>query len=1009
MLDLKNYNNPLSVQAEILKKIEDGFNGEKVIVDPNNSYCTLIESFSEVISDSISAIENKFYSLYPKRAIDSYDLYNHISDFEYIGIFSLPASTNIELILHKDYLIENALPYVLENGTETNYNLVEIPANTVFSIGNYNFKLYYPIHIQINKTTDSITVIYDTSSINPLHSLNSSNIVKKEYNFNGLDLLSISFPIYQFEKTLIEEIPQPEFGFRKQYEYTDKFYAVRIFNYINDEYEEMNYTMSNVSYDPDKPTASLKVYPETNIIEISIPQIYFTNEMIGSKLRIELLTTHGALNVSIDNVNIENMLANFNLTEKDTNVKYSKILKNIPYIQIIPLNTGIVGGSDGYSFDELKQRIIYGSKDEVVPITNNDIDFLFKNNGFQLQKKIDNLTDRIYYAHKKIANDTEEFLVLNIRIKISKEMIATYYNDDGILVDVLDNYSSILRHKNSIAVLSNAIYKYDPENNLSAILKDTEASFVEPNGEGNINIKELNETIYLKSPYCLSICTKDTYPVANSYDLYSCSINNINYKGENKTISMQANVIDASIIHYLVKKDKDPTDPNSNKVSQGGFKLYIEVLKSADLLTISDYVDENEPDSNPNFIVHLSMPVSGSSYRIGMDGYLDADLSSDTSKVYCFDIDSNFIFDNDTISLTNMNSATDDTVHIVNLLTTAVISFHIKKSLVPSNGNIEDDSDISTYLLNNALPTEISYNPSNYFGIACQEIDITFGKFLNEQVYNNLTVTYSPQVKALWDHDVKAVYTQDIYKKDSTGKLVYTISNGEVVLNKLYSIGEEVLDNNNNVVYLHKKNDPKLDENNNYIIERRRAIEYAIDLFAFDIRYFHEDSEFDVNITEVLNNYFTTLTNIQENILENTKAYFRPLDRIGNHIFNTSNIETILLPLSLLFKMVCYITTKTYNNTDLHTVITNKIIDIIKESLSNTLISFVDIGNTIKENLGDLITNIDIDGIDGYTSLQTLINTSTNKTPSIRKELIQLDNNVLQFNDIIDITFKKLD
>ena len=209
----------------------------------------------------------------------------------------------------------------------------------------------------------------------------------------------------------------------------------------------------------------------------------------GTKIKLEIYTTNGELNVSIDNINIENIMANFNLSEKNADITYSKILKNIPYMQILPLDTAIVGGSDGYSFEELKNRIIYGSTKDKVPITNKDIDFFFRENGFQLEKKIDNLTDRIYYAHKKIEYNNEELLVINTLTKLNKEIVE---NTD----DILNEYSSILKYENSITILPNTIYKYEPEINQSIILNDEEAKYIEPNGD-NVNIDKINNGVYL--------------------------------------------------------------------------------------------------------------------------------------------------------------------------------------------------------------------------------------------------------------------------------------------------------------------------------------------------------------------------------------------------------------------------------------------------------------------------------------------------------------------------------
>jgi len=1002
--DIESYNNPMQIQENILKDLENKFGGAKTIVDPNNAFCFLLEAFSEVVSDSISAIEDKFSSYYAKRAIDSYDLYNHMSDEDYVGIFSLPASTQIEMILDKQYLIDNAIEYsyIDESSgllTTTNYKLVQIPADTIFTIGNNIFKLYYPIDIRINKITNSFVVIYNTDKNNPLHSLQSNNVIKKEYTFNGLDLLSISFPVYQFEKSSIEEIMHPEFGFKKQYEYTNKFYAIRVFNYINDTYEEINYTLSNIVYDPDKPTVKLKVFPETNIIEVSIPQIYFTNGDIGTKIKIDILTTNGALNIGIDNVNIENIYANFNLSSKDANLKYSNILKNIPFIQIIPLDSEIVGGSDGYDFTELKNRVIYGSHDNVVPITKKDIEFFFKDNGFIFHKGVDNLTDRVYFALKKIEDEASAYLSINTKFKINKQMI-----DNAVVNEYLDDYSSILRYPESITILSNTVFKYDKVNNQAIILNDEDAAKVEPLST-DFQIDKVNDEIYLKSPYYLSLITKDEYPSVSSYDIYSCSAKNIKFIHENPTMSMQANVIGSSITHYINKI------PNPNiagkKLSSGGYRLYLEVLKSNDLKELEDYQSENSDDPTFNLIVHLSMK-SSTGYSVGLDGVLDSDLSTDDSSIYVFDLESNFEFFEDQIALSNLMTTEVVSVHFMSLITECVVSFHIKKSLINSP-DIKPDSLIDSYLTSTVDSRNGDYTPTNYIGISAQSITIEFGKWLKDSIYNNLTVTYSPYQKEIWETDELLTYTKDEYERDSNGALVYTVNGDVVSLNKIHSAGDTVFDSSGASVYKHRAGDVKVDACGNELIAKPRAIEYTIETFLFDIRHFHGNTLFNKVISSLLNSYYTSVKNIQNNVLENTNTYFKPIDLIGNNTFTTANNETITLPLGLLFRLTCYVTTKTFNDANLRAVINDKIISIINEHLSKTLISFIDIAEQIKSDLGDLIVTIDINGIDGNESLQTLVNTSTDKLPSVKKVLTLLGDNTLQFDDIIDITFKKLD
>ena len=149
-------NNPLEIQRNILEDLQTRLDGDVAVVDANNSFSFLLEAFSRTVAEATVAVDSKLNSLYPRRATTTKELYQHLSDFDYVGFFSAPATLRMKLILHKDFIVENALPVA-----DTNYKLVAIPVDTVFQIGRYSMGLYYPIHIRINQVVNTISAVYE--------------------------------------------------------------------------------------------------------------------------------------------------------------------------------------------------------------------------------------------------------------------------------------------------------------------------------------------------------------------------------------------------------------------------------------------------------------------------------------------------------------------------------------------------------------------------------------------------------------------------------------------------------------------------------------------------------------------------------------------------------------------------------------------------------------------------------------------------------------------------------
>ena len=182
---IEKMNNPDIIAKIALDEMEDRMGGKRIIADPNSPFCHLLEFGSSIAAGVISAMDEKLPIIYAKRAESMEDLYQHMSDFDYLSMYSTPSHTVLRMFINKQYLVDNALNY------NNNYKLVRIPEDTEFLLGKYPFHLYYPINILINNYTKTFTTVFDSNTINPLHELSSNVIEKYDFNYQGMDYLMV--------------------------------------------------------------------------------------------------------------------------------------------------------------------------------------------------------------------------------------------------------------------------------------------------------------------------------------------------------------------------------------------------------------------------------------------------------------------------------------------------------------------------------------------------------------------------------------------------------------------------------------------------------------------------------------------------------------------------------------------------------------------------------------------------------------------------------------------------
>lgn len=950
---------PLDIQHKVLEELSDRVNGKYHIADSNSPFCNLLEFGSSIVSNCMQEIDNVVVpGIYATKATTFRELSRSMSDFDYVDIFATPSSTQFVISTDLVTLHHEALDY-----NET-YKKAIIPRDTVFTVGNYEFGIYYPIEVQINKINNDILVLNDVNTSHPLHSLTTNLLEHKTHTVNGLPMLSFSFPAYQFSKSYVTEDVQKSIGFSKNYKLNHNFYACRVYTYYpatgsQGMWKEIQQTTSDIVYDVGTPTAKISVEPDTSILNISVPQVYFSSGLMGTKLLIEVYTTHGTLDVDISNLSTNAYTISIPSSARDV-TKYSNVFKKNPSTRLLPHATKIVGGSNAVSFAEAKQRVINTISHRTLLITPDDITKYFEDQSFKVTKHLDNISNRIYFCNGLLTDKEGGYIpVTNISTKVTEEIIDS-------TSDIVTNLGS------TVTILPTAIYKFNRHAYDAYILSDVEKQILKSYPRDML-VAELNTGNYTQSPFHVSINLPPAkYATATSYNLFSTEVKSIQFKYDNEDIMSQMAGYAATILH--------------DKNGSNGYFVRIVVKKSDDLLAI------DEEDLKVIAVVKDSLQTwAGRELEyIGEEsGY----------SVYELRLVTDYQLTDGNINFTNLDMHGTNINHSIPLEAEWNIVFCIQNTLVPYAKN-----NVNIMM---GIPDTTA---TKYIGMGRQVFTLHLGHSLHDTIYNICDATWSDLEYKKYDYVVYDTYPEDVFEKDEDGVYVTTIVDGKLSLNKLYSAGDIRIDpNTGNQVVLHDIGDIMYDDTNSPIVTNDRKYEYLINMMHMDARLYHSDdpvqSKFVTDIPATLESYFSTLTSARGKILEETRLYYRPIRTIGNARFSVGDGVEVYKSLDMSFKLRLHVPQFVKNSIETQALVTTSIGNIIEAYLSNKKISMTEVATIIREKLSNYVDAVDVLGINGDRDLQTVVVVDDDAVTSISRVLTILQDGSTVLSKDISIEF----
>ena len=950
--DLSKYvYNPQLMQKTILEMLDDD---EKAISDPTNPFIMLMEAACVTSSSAALECQSITRKKYPSLANNDDDLFHHLNDNLLENIFATPADVEVDFYVNvtdlqgEGYRPDDAL-----------YVQTTIPKYTVITI----------LEVPLTMLNDIVVRLYDNGNCYVEQQLNSDNdlaytdvsIIKSEIisSSDGTPYIKFTTKVKQLKLTTSKKTITVSTGFSTTVTIDDKYCYSRVMyknNNTNNSWVEMDIYHNDEYINPLSPGAYVSPYQPD--ILVRIPDVYLVEGLVSGTVKIEIYSTQGELYLPINRYSASDFSITYGETSQDTS---SSTISNIA---TICNSTSIInGGIDSYTTDELKNLIINQTNSKTTPITELEVKRQLELNGYSLVNYSDTITKRVYLALKSLPDFDSGLIYAKQDVFFNTCKITLSDHEDSDNVIIKDSY---------FVIKSDTIFREN--NSIVTIATDDELSYLE--NLSSTGLQEfLLENKFFYNPYYYVLDLSDTqYTDCRVYDLDRPEISSNRIINKNMNVNPSVN-----ISQYAITKETY------------GYRI---------LLTLTSNTEFNNLNVQT---VKLQMKIplyGGTNYA-----YIDSNYLEE-SGYYEFKIQTDSIIDEDGYYTLNNGYST-----------LATKKFSLEEDLLIYTMSSDSSVvDTSLFLYDEVY---ISDTTTVWVIFTKESLSTVFGKQL-KYLYTNVYNTYTDRKYKTYDYDVPKTYSENVYKTDPTTGSPFVCSNpneeevdGEqhnVYYEVLYYAGEQVKDDDGNLVYAYLKGDNILDENGDPIVDTSAGICRYIDILMLEYEFKLANSTayttYNTTVLDTLDEMINTdLADINDDMLENTEVLYKSY-KSARPVKVDINTSTVSLSYFVTPSVTLYLNNTTSTTSLQQETYKNTIGKIISSYLDNSTIKLEDIRNDIKETLGDIVSSVKITGLDTDNS-EILTMTNDNYKLSLNKQLTVNTNNeyIVKYNIDLEIIY----
>jgi len=733
-------------------------------------------------------------------------------------------------------------------------------------------------------------------------------------------------------------------GFNQIITATDKYFYsdVKYKNsYTNNQYYPIYKTHSDEYLDPVKPTVYVSIY-EKDIL-FRIPDMYLVDSGISGNVNIDLYETKGKIYLPINKYTFEN----FTITLGDTGMNESASTST--NIAILANSRDILeGGSNGMSTEELRSSIVFNTTGDIdLPVTDYQLSRYASMAGYNIYKITDIVTERMYIATNNLPSISSNLILAEQDV---------FFNTTKVLLEDIYNNPNINIQRNNFVIKSNTVFKY--VNGIVTIVTEEELNYISL--LSNIQKIEFFKTNkYFYTPYYYLITNDDKYTYSTVYDLDKPVAKDLKIVGKNLNIHPRANIDKFTIIKIA-----------------SGYRLVFTIIANEEF--------KNIPTNQIG--VQLVLPLVGNNLK--STHYATYDTNT---QYYSVDIITNLFIEDENIDLLSGVS----NVYDMKFSMKSIVNIY----LYTTDITVVDNTG---YLLDEIIKEK----NKQYTVISKETLNIDFGNKL-EYIWNRLYNTYTERKFLKYTYNVPLTYEEDVYDIKDNGSIYECVTkNGvtEIVYDKIYSKGDNVLDSDSNIVYKHKIGDVVLDSNGLPTIDTIAGVVRYIDILMLEYEFKlssntayvnYKDSILDILSTSLLKD----IPDLNNKLLENTKLVYKSYKTCKNIVVSINNVF-YSAPFLVKPTITLYInSTNILSNDDIY-LYKSIIGKVINKHFNNQTIILEDIRNDIIASIGNIVAAVKITDIDSINSEVINIKDKTNRL-TLSKELdIDKNNDLLVKYDL---------
>lgn len=955
---------PTRLMALLMGNLEAAFDGETLMVDASLPFPSLLETSVMLSAAAIQRDEILNQRQYSIMAQTDDDLYYHLSDKDYEGMFATPASCWFDILISEDEIFQYAVR-VGDTGTRR----LTIPKHTQIVVNNTPFTFQYPINILV-KAHGSIEVVYDGSHLSPLQALRGNKVINDivvtpatENSDGPVRQLRMRVPLKQMLLTSYTYSLSASKSLKKVLVLTDKFYYVRAFSRLsNGLWLEIKTTRSQQVFDPADPTLLYKVVEDELTVEL--PYVYYATDLVKRDIRIDVYTTKGPTTLSLSGLSTDDFVAVFKDLDDDDSAIYKAPLELMGTISVYSTDV-VSGGTDAPTFEERRARVLTNSVgDSVIPISDAQMGTALAELGFDAIMNIDDITNRTYLATRAMPPNTDG--------QASTGIDAAVITMKAAITDLI-GLKSLIVNGERFTLTPTTLYRH--VDGVLKIVSDADREAIEGmSSEGLINTVSDGTYLYTPLHYVLDISENEFH--ARPYYLDSPALDVTSFVASNNTLGLTSS---SSPSQMILRDDKG----------------YVYRVRSSSN-------DAWKALRDDQVHVQLAFKPQGESDLAYLNG---VQIAKDSSGERWFEFRLNTNWDitpDHLLTLTNFSMYEP----IMRDYPTALqqdysLIWAVSDYSVMGMATSHVDTDMGEFLL-----------PEGAVGVYHETISFALGDELSG-LWARARSMIGLRKYLVYQEDVLDYWTQNVYARDEDDRPIIEGEGDDRHLKIQYAKGTLKLDGDGKPVVKHHKGQAILDENGNPILESERNVIRWWDVVLFDAVYRYATDVSDKAYTDqaplILAEWINdTLSGIRENLLERTDLYFQPRNTLKyvECLVEDSELKTLHTAQRLVIDF--YVSKEVYGDTEIRNALEATAIREVVAGLNATTVSRNALESAVRAKAGTDIVSIHLTGLGGMNNdfnVITLLDESSRLC--VAKTLTEQADGTRAVIDAIEVNFKR--